>query len=246
MTEQPSEQLPDTVSRLLSEFVDEAKACLGSTLSAVVLFGSAAENRLRKTSDVNVVVVLAAFEPQAIDRLRATIQRARSAVRLEVMWLLEREVPQAADAFAVKFTDIVRRRRVLFGTDPFVTLSISRQATLARLRQVLLNQILRLRAGYATDGGHEERVALRIAEAAGPLRVSAAELLEIESGARLAPRDALLKAGEGWQDPIKQRVFRAISQARETRQIEAGSGSELLVGLIGLTEHLYQRATALS
>ncbi len=52
------DDLPDRVSRVLAEFVEQALTALGETLRAIVLFGSAAENRLRATSDVNVVVVL--------------------------------------------------------------------------------------------------------------------------------------------------------------------------------------------
>ena len=201
----PVDDLPATVGRVLDEFVQAARADLGAALQSIVLFGSAAENRIRATSDVNVAVVLSAFERTGIERLRPTLERAHAAIRLEVLWLLEPEVAAAAEAFAVKFTDIVRRHRVLYGPDPFAGLVISRQATIARLRQVLLNQLLRLRASYASDGGHEDRLALRIADAAGPLRVSAAEILELEGGPVLAPRDALARMVEDWNAPASRR-----------------------------------------
>ena len=85
------ESLPEPVSRVLSGFVESAKAALGTDLVAIVLFGSAAEGKLRKTSDVNVIVVLAAFDPKKVDPLREPLRTAHSAIKLEAMFLLNSE-----------------------------------------------------------------------------------------------------------------------------------------------------------
>jgi hypothetical protein len=212
--------LPGPVARGLEDFVQDARAALGETLHAIVLFGSAAENRMRATSDVNVVVVVSAFDQARVAALRPGIERAHAAIRLEILWLLTTEVAAAAEAFAVKFTDIARRHRTLHGPDPFAGLAVSRPATIARLRQVLLNQLLRLRATYAVDGPREERLALRIADAAAPLRVSAAEILELEGGPALAPR--------------------------EKRLLEPGAAGPVLLGLIDLADYLHRRVAQLS
>jgi hypothetical protein len=238
--------LPDTIARVLDEFVAEARAALGPTLQSIVLFGSAAENRIRATSDVNVVVVLTSFDRAGIETLRPSLARAHAAIQLEILWLQATELTAAAEAFAVKFTDIVRRHRTLHGPDPFAGLVVSRPATIARLRQVLLNQLLRLRASYAVDGDREERIALRIADAAGPLRVSAAEILELEGGPALPPRDALARVTESWTAPERDAVLAAISEARETRHVAAGRAGEILLGLVDLAGFLHRRASTLS
>jgi hypothetical protein len=254
----PVDDLPAPIGRVLDEFVQDAGAVLGGALRSIVLFGSAAENRIRPTSDVNVAVVLSAFEPAAIARLRPALERAHAAIRLEVLWLVDAELPAevlwlvdaelpaAAEAFAVKFTDIARRHRVLYGSDPFAALVVSRQATIARLRQVLLNQLLRLRAAYALDGGREDRLALRIADAAGPLRVGAAEILQLEGGPALPPRDALARLVEDWPAPERAAVLAGISTARETRHLEPGRAGELLLAVIALAAFLHERAARLS
>lgn len=238
--------LPDTITRVLDEFVAAARAALGPALQSIVLFGSAAENRIRATSDVNVVVVLTSFDRAGIEMLRPSLARAHAAIQLEILWLQAAELTAAAEAFAVKFADIVRRHRTLHGPDPFAGLVVSRQATIARLRQVLLNQLLRLRASYAVDGDREERIALRIADAAGPLRVSAAEILELEGGPALPPRDALAHVTESWTAPERDAVLAAISEARETRHVAAGRAGEILLGIVDLAGFLHQRASALS
>jgi hypothetical protein len=241
-----ADDLPAPVARTLAEFVAALETTLGPDLRSVVLFGSAAENRLRATSDVNAIVVLAAFNRQRIDALSETLLAARAAIRLNVMWLLESEIADALQAFGVKFADVSRRHRVLWGVDPFQNIRIPREAAIARLRQVLLNLVLRLRANYALYSQREERLAVLIADAAGPLRASAAEILELEKSVRVAPREALEQLartlpGDGWDD-----VLEAIGEVRQTRAVAAGTGAPLTLKLIDLAGLLLSRASALA
>ena len=237
--------LPADVATALTAFVSSATASLNSDLHSIVLFGSAAENRLRPTSDVNVAVVLRAFDAERIAALSETLLAARAAVRLNVMWLLEDEIPHAAEAFAVKFADIVRRRRVLHGRDPFQNVSVPREMAIARLRQVLMNLIMRLRASYAIHSQHEERLAAMVAEAAGPLRASAAEILELEGSPAPAPREALETIARTIPGARWDQVFAAIREARQTRAVEPGTAGPVLLRLIDLAGHLLARTAAL-
>jgi hypothetical protein len=237
--------LPAPVATALTAFVSAAKASLDSDLRAIVLFGSGAENRLRPTSDVNVAVVLRAFDAPRFASLSDTLLAGRAAVRLNVMWLLEDEIPHAAEAFAVKFADILRRRRVLWGSDPFESLTVPREMAIARLRQVLMNLIMRLRASYALNSRHEERLAALLADVAGPLRASAAEILELEGSAPPAPREALEQLGRTLPDANWEPVLAAISEARQTRTVEPGTAGAVLLKVIDLACHLLGRVAAL-
>ncbi len=229
----------------LAAFVDAARDALGSDLRSIVLFGSAAEGKLRATSDVNVVLVLSAFDPAKVDPLRETFRAARAAVRLSPMILLESEIPAAAEAFAEKFSDILRRRRVLHGSDPFAGVSISREAAIGRLRQVLLNMVLRLREQYALRSLREEQAARAVADAAGPLRSAAATLLELEGTPASSPKEALLSVvssfgGAGWDE-----VLGRVSEARESGVLPAGSSAPALLKMIEIAERLRKRAESL-
>ena len=50
------------VDAILDELIARAREAFGGDLAAVVLFGSGAEGKLRKTSDVNVILVLRRFD----------------------------------------------------------------------------------------------------------------------------------------------------------------------------------------
>src|SRR4051812_7959120 len=202
-TDQP--ELPPHIARSLIGFVEAARAALGPDLRSIVLFGSGAEGRLRATSDLNLILVLREFRPEAVDGLREPLRTAQAAARVETMFLLEGEVRAAVEAFAVKFADVLRRHVVLLGDDPFTGVSLPRAAEVARLRQVLLNLTLRLRQQYMLRSLREEQAALAVADAAGPLRSFAAALLELAGRPAPSPKEALATVvaqlpGSGWND----------------------------------------------
>lgn len=237
--------LPAPVSAALNALVSSACDALGPELKSIVLFGTAAENRLRPASDVNVAVVLAAFDADRVGSLSDVLLAARAAVNMNVMWLLEAEIPRAAEAFALKFADIGRRHRVLWGNDPFDGVAIARHVAIARLRQVLMNLVMRLRAGYALHSRHEERLVLLLANAAGPLRASAAEIIELEGAAPPPPREALerlsatLPAGE-WDSTLG-----ALSEARANGALEPGTAAHMSLKVIDLACELLRRTDRL-
>src|SRR5262245_50631092 len=115
--------LPEKINSILTDFVDFTSKTFKEDLTSVVLFGSGADGTLRPASDVNVIVVLEKFEQSKVDLLREPLRVAEAAIKLRPMFLLTSEVEAASQAFAVKFADVKRRRIVLYGDDPFASLS---------------------------------------------------------------------------------------------------------------------------
>lgn len=234
--------LPAEVAIGLSEFTNAALAAFGDALSAIVLFGSAAEGRLRATSDVNVLLVLRSFEQQRVDQVREAARTALAAIQLHAMFVLTDELPAAAEAFAVKFHDILNRRIVLAGEDPFRGITIPRARIIERLRQDLLNTSIRLRATYVLVSLREEQLAREIAEAAAPLRAAAAAIVALEGKPAPSPKEALAMLalelpGGPWID-----VLDGLSDARADARLPAGVGAKLLMRIIDLAVALRERA----
>jgi hypothetical protein len=237
--------MPETVRATLDAFVESAKNTFADDLRAVVLYGSAAEGRLRATSDVNLIVVLHRFDQQKANALREPFRFAQAAIDLKVMFLLDAEIADAAQEFAQKFADIRRRRVVLFGDDPFAALDIPRAALVRRVQQVLLNLTLRLREMYVERSLREEQAALTLADVTGPLRTSAAAILELERGDSLAPKEALeVVARELGRDELAA-LLPHLSEAREQRTLPAGEAATLLFRAIELARALYDRSKRL-
>lgn len=235
---------------MLTEFVAAARGAFGEDLRSVVLYGSAAEGRLRVTSDVNLLLVLAAFDREKADQLREPLRLAHAAIRLTAMFLLEAEVGAAMEAFAVKFADLARRRRILYGGDPFAAVSISRGAAITRLKQTLLNLTLRWREAYVSRSSREEQLIAVIADAAGPLRACAATLLDLEGAPGAAPKEALERVTSSLPKTGAElewaEVLSRISQARQQGTLPPGVAGPTLFRLIALAGAMRTRAETLS
>jgi len=238
--------LPDVVERALTSFVEAAKPAFGTDLVSIVLFGSGAEQNLRATSDVNILLVLKRFDQAAADRLREPLRFAHAAVELNAMFLLEAELPAAMEAFAVKFADILARHRVLHGRDPFAAITVPDAALLRRLKQVLLNQQIRLRERYVLLSLREEQLGRVIADAAPPLRAGAASLLQLEGNPAPSPKKALQRVVEELNDPALGDVLAAISRVRSGERLEPGQAPAVLIQMMHLTERLRERVDLLA
>jgi predicted nucleotidyltransferase len=235
--------LPANVGVILEEFVQVLLQSAAGQVEAVILFGSAAEGRLRSTSDVNLLVIARDLTLAQLDEIRTPLRAGAAAVGLAVMFLDCGEVSHAFEAFAVKFTDIKERHRVLFGRSPLESIQISREAAVRRLRQVLLNLTLRLRERYAMDGDREESLARALAESTGPLRASAAVLLSLRDGRSRTPKVALEEycAGEEWRECLT-----GMSAVRQGELLPPGAIRPLFRDVIRLLVSLDAAAHRLS
>ena len=238
--------LPPKVDSVLAEFIDSTKKAFEQDLRSIVLYGSGADGNLRPASDVNVILVLSKFDQNKADLLREPLRLAGAAIKLKAMFLLEEEVQPASQAFAVKFADVKRRRRVLYGEDPFAVVSVSREDAIFRLKQTLLNLILRLRESYISRGLREEQLVAAIADTAGPLRSCAATLLELEGMTAPSAKEALAQISSSLPGAEKRnQELQLISEARQKQSLPPGVAAETLFHLIELARLMWVRANGL-
>ncbi len=238
--------LPENVRITLADFVDAAKTECSGSLSAIVLYGSAAEGRLRPTSDVNLILVFREFNVPQIDRLREKLRVAYAAIRLNVMFILDSEVLIASEFFAVKFTDILSRNRILFGSDPFKNIEVSRSATLQRLRQVVVNLTLRLRERYALVSLREEQLMPIIADVTGPIRACAATILSLQGKKTEHPKEALQILVQAFSGGNWTQILKNMSLAREEQQLKPGDAASTLLGILELLKAMQKQIQGLS
>lgn len=142
----PAEQ-PD-----VKRMIEGLKEAVGDRLSSVVLYGSAARGDFqRRTSDVNLLIVLADVEPETLERLTDPlamwIRRGQPLPRLFSASL----IADAADVFPIEFLDIKHSRIVLYGSDPFETLEVRRDNLRLQCERELREKMMRLREGYSVS-----------------------------------------------------------------------------------------------
>jgi len=238
--------ITETVERGLKEFVSAAREVFAEELRSVVLFGSAAEERLRASSDVNVMVVLARFEAEQARRLGPALEAGRAAIRLQAMFVLEEELGAAAEAFAAKFGDIARRHRVLWGAELPAAARPPREAMLANVRQTLLNLAIRLRQQMVRRASHPDELAVLAAETAGPLRAAAATLVQLEGGEVSSGKEALEKLVKESGNAAWEQALVHISRAREERVLTADAAQGTVDALLECAVWMRERAAGMS
>ena len=239
-------QLTEQVNQALEDFLQAARQSFGKDLLSAVLFGSAAEGKLRATSDVNLILVLSSFELDKADALRAPLRLANAVIQLQPMFLLQEEIAAAARSFASKFADILRRRVILHGVDPFASLSIPREVQILELKQLLLNQILRLRASYVSRSLRPEQLNLVIAHAIGPLRAAAALLFELQNRPAASSHRALELIGTELGILNWAQTLASLSATQESRLAAPGEAPRLFFQLLDLARRMHSQAEALS
>jgi predicted nucleotidyltransferase len=228
--------LPENVQKVLRSLISEAEEAFGPDLVSIVLFGSAAEGKLRATSDVNLLFLLERFDRKRADPFREALRVGYTACKLSAMFVLRSEIDIAFDAFAVKFADISRRHRVLYGQDLLSAHAVSRDAKIRTLRQTLLNLTIRLRERYMIASLREEQLALVVAEVASPVRSAAAAILELEGRGAASPKQALETLIGSLEGSAWGELLQRLSQARETRSLPPGVASETIGSLMALVE----------
>jgi predicted nucleotidyltransferase len=235
-------ELPGAVEQALDAFVEALRETFGERLVSVTLFGSAAEGRLRAASDVNVAVVTRTLTRDDAVRLRGPLAMARAAVDLRAMLLRADEVPAAAEAFAAKFADIRRRRFVLAGEDVLGSVVVPRAAEILRVKQVLLNLVLRTRTAYA-EAVREPDLEHRLSDLAGPLRACAAALLDLEGTPAPDARTALEQVAAA--DARFAAAVDAMIAVRRGAEAEPSAAAGTLFTLLDLAEAMRARAEVL-
>jgi predicted nucleotidyltransferase len=223
----------------LNDLVAVARNAFAEDLVAAVVFGSAADGTLRETSDVNLMLILTSFKQQQADQVREALRLAKAVVDMHVMFIIESELPTAVKAFALKFSDIKLRHRILYGKDLFSTLVTTREDLIANARQILLNFQLRTREQYILLSLREEQLVSLIADAAAPLRTSAVALRHIRNEAYVNAKVALEIFVSKLEDEDFSSALKNMSHARETASLSPGVAASVLMTLLELSHRLF-------
>ena len=234
--------LPADAINALEQFILDARAALGKELDSIILFGSAAEDRLRPASDINILVIMHHFDEPLVNEWKAALQVNIAEIDLQLTFMLKSELPGAAEVFAVRFADILLRRRILFGDDPFGSFDISRDARIRGAQQLLLELALRLRhATLILDESGQTHV---IVDSIGPLRVVTTVLLQLEGKNLRSPREGVMmlrdQLGAEWSSTVDH-----LREMYEQGLVVESNVSHVLSRMLALVTLLYQRSKKL-
>jgi hypothetical protein len=142
----------------LDELVSQLRAAYGTTLKAVVLYGSAAAGEhIPKKSDYNVLVIVDALDASKLAAASAVSRAWAEAGNPAPLTLTTSEWRGSADIFPMEYADILDRNKLLFGDPPFEGIAVDLKDLRLQLEQETMGKLIKLRQGVLASGNDGKR-----------------------------------------------------------------------------------------
>lgn len=171
---------PNEIRDAVSRLADELARTAGGNLAGLILYGGLARGRYRTgKSDINLVVALVDTSIESLAAIAPILRAAWRAFHVEPFIVGASDAQRLAELFPTKVLDIQAHRIVLIGKDPFDGIEVSRKQIRLRVEQGLCNLALRLRRRYISIFDDPQSMAAALAEAAVPLKIELAALLQL-------------------------------------------------------------------
>ena len=234
-------KLDERTEQQLREFASRLAQLWEEELVAVVLYGSGAgRHYLPDISDLNVLIVLKRITPEHLRQLAHLLKFFRR-LPLDPIILSAQEVPKLPEAYPIEAAEICDRRRVLYGEDPFSSLSVPREALQRQLVSELLGKTMRLRELYlkaAGDARSLERTLSGLVSAYGTLLRALLRVAE----PRYPPPEEYLEA----VTQAEEHFGLELTGLREAYQVKLGTHRLLKEELRTLLERVLNEAEKLT
>lgn len=177
------EELPKSLEKGLEQFCRNMQDVLEERLLSIVLYGGLAKGEYEpRSSDVNVMLVLKEVDVAALDLAAPGIRQGARDYRISPLLLSETNLHRSTDVFPIKFLDMQRHHRILFGKDVIHDLHIARDHLRLRCEQELKNLLLRLRQFYLQRAHLPELIEATLGTAISSFLGSLNVLVELKTG----------------------------------------------------------------
>jgi len=188
---------PATIQDRLAHWCEELREAVGEQLVSIVLYGGLAKGEYTPdSSDVNVMIVLNQVDLGTLDKVAPIIQSGLRDFRLASMLLGERDLRRSSEVFPVKFLDMHRHHRVLWGKDLLSDLAISRDYVRLRCAQEITNLLLRLRQFYVQRAHRPELIESTLTKAISSFLAALNTLTELKTGQAASDKSSIIEAAE--------------------------------------------------
>jgi len=136
------------------ELTEKLKEEQGDNLLSVILYGSAVRgDGTRYYSDVNILIVLKDTRFPLVKSLSSVFRRWAKGGHPFPLLFSEKSLRDSADVFPIEFMDIQESHRCLYGEDPFINLTVSKENLRHQIEFELRGKYLLLRQKYFEAGG---------------------------------------------------------------------------------------------
>lgn len=151
------DSLPLEVRQTLRSYVAEVTGLFGSTLEAVILYGSAARgDYLPERSNINLLLLLSKHDVATLQRYGKAHRRWSKEQIVVPLFLTEGELRSSAGLFPLEYLEIKEQHLLLMGRDPLPTVQIDLHNLRVQCEQGIRGNLLRLRQRFVEGAGSQE------------------------------------------------------------------------------------------
>lgn len=153
--------IPESVRVTLRPYLAQAEQLFGSSLEAVILYGSAAGGEyLPGKSNINLLVLLAKVDTEALTRYMVLHKRWQKEQIVVPLFLTLEELKSSLELFPLEYLEIKEQHVLLIGRDPFPELRIEGRNLRLQCEQELRGNLLRLRQRFVEGGAGMEAITI--------------------------------------------------------------------------------------
>jgi predicted nucleotidyltransferase len=149
----------DLDSKALKRIVEDLRTAHGENLASVVLYGSAAAgDYVEQRSDHNLLIVLTKITSEDLRLAHAPVREWQRLGEPTPVYFSVEELSNAADVFPIEFLQMEKARKVLYGRDPFESMSISKENLRHQTEYELRTKLIQLRRLYIPASTSAEKL----------------------------------------------------------------------------------------
>ena len=199
----------------ISRFMGEIEAAVGSAISSITLYGSAATgDHVPGRSDLNFLLVAERVDLALLDRLQSKMA-AWAKRGIAAPLVVDRDfLVRSTDSYPLEILGMVASKRVLRGADPLEGLHPKAGDVRVQVEREAKSKELLLRRGYLESRGKDRALRSYLAATAPALEAILRGILFVEGGDWNKNGADLIRAGEG-------RLRLDLSALRGIREIRA-------------------------
>ena len=146
LTDTMFDTLPEEAREVLQLYVERMTGVYGTSLQALLLYGSAVRgDYIQGRSNLNLLALVAKVDVSVLQNYTKIHKRFQKEQIPIPLFLTEEELRTSAPLFPLEYTDIAAFHHVLRGHDPFVGLVIDTAHVNVQCEQEVRGNLLRLR-----------------------------------------------------------------------------------------------------
>lgn len=136
------------MEKILNNFVDNLKELFNDRLTSVFLYGSRATEDFAKTADLNVMVIIKDLSSADLKLAHNTIKPFEKIKNPLPIFMDRTEWFNSCDVFAIEYSDIKDRNKILHGEDLASGLFVDKKELRLQCEREVKNLLIRLRQSY--------------------------------------------------------------------------------------------------